>query len=153
MKLQKINIVFLLIGVLSFMVFGFLVAHQYAQLKSSRDVIKTFASILFPIPIGLFARCMILNGKNHQGTMSMNGSDIRRAVWLLLSASILMMLTAACIEILRGEKLEEFPVVLHLINSSLVNAYFVNEMTSKNFKVMGILSGLIIGLASYIFFL
>ncbi|MEZ4793110.1 MAG: hypothetical protein R2783_06515 [Gelidibacter sp.] len=153
MKLKNLNLAFIVTTGVSVVVFVYLVFLGYDEIKTFKDVIKIIASILFPIPILFFVRCILIEHFIPQNTDEYKLKNQKPATLLLLLAVAIGVGTMQLIEYLTGQQLEDHLIFAHLINSTTISGYVLNYILYNNLRANGILSGVLLSLAIHVFFL
>ncbi|WP_120202261.1 hypothetical protein [Ichthyenterobacterium magnum] len=143
-------IVTIAISVVVFMYFVFL---GYDEIKTFKDVIKIIASILFPLPMLFFVRFILIEHFLPKNTDEYKLKNQQPATILLVLAVVIGVAIMQLIEYLTNQKLEDNLIFAHLINSTTISSYVLNYIIYNNLRVNGILSGVLLALATHVFFL
>lgn len=152
MKLKQVNTAFIVMTGVSVIVFIYLVFLGYDDIKTLKDIIKIVAAIVFPIPMLLFVRCIVIENFLPQNSDAYKLKHQKPATILLVVTLISGLLIMKLLEWVTGQQLENHLVFAHLINSTTISSYVLNYMLYNNLKVNGILSGLLLSLAIHVFF-
>lgn len=153
MKLKQVNTAFIVMTGVSVIVFMYLVFLGYDEMRSLKDIIKIVASIIFPIPLLFFVRVILIENFLPENTDAYKLKNQKPAITLLMLTLASGIIILKSIEWMTGQQLENHLVIAHLINSTTISSYVLNYMMYNNLKVNGVLSGLLLSLAIYIFFL
>ncbi|MEM6515620.1 MAG: hypothetical protein AAF688_05510 [Bacteroidota bacterium] len=153
MKLKQVNIAFLITLGVSLAVFIYLVFLGYEEIRTLKDVIKIIASILFPLPMLFFVRCLLIEHFLPENTDEYKKANQKPATVLLLVSVFIIVFIMWAIEWITGHKLEDHLIFAHLINSTAISSYVLNYMLYNNLRANGILSGVLLALALHIFFI
>ena len=153
MKLKQINSAFFVTIGVSSVVFVYLIFLGYDDIKTAKDIIKIVASVLFPVPMLFFVRFLIIEHFLPQNTDEYKLQNQRPATLLLVITVISVLLMMQAIEFITQKRLEDTLVIAHLINSTTISAYVLNYLLYNNLRANGILSGVLLALATHVFFL
>ncbi|WP_346882911.1 hypothetical protein [uncultured Algibacter sp.] len=138
---------------ISVVVFLYLVFLGYDEIKTFKDVIKIIASILFPMPMLFFVRFVLIEHFLPQNTDEYKQKNQKPAIFLLILSMVVCLGVMQLIEFITHQKLENNLIFAHLINSTTVSSYVLNYILYNNLKANGILSGVLLSLATHVFFL
>ena len=153
MKLKQINSAFFVTIGVSSVVFVYLIFLGYDDIKTAKDIIKIVASVLFPVPMLFFVRFLIIEHFLPQNTDEYKLQNQRPATLLLVITVISVLLMMQAMEFITQKRLEDTLVIAHLINSTTISAYVLNYLLYNNLRANGILSGVLLALATHVFFL
>ena len=153
MKLKQINSAFFVTIGVSSVVFVYLIFLGYDDIKTAKDIIKIVASVLFPVPMLFFVRFLIIEHFLPQNTDEYKLQNQRPATLLLVITVISVLLMMQAMEFITQKRLEDTLVIAHLINSTTISAYILNYLLYNNLRANGILSGVLLALATHVFFL
>ena len=153
MKLKQVNMAFVVTIAISVVVFMYLVFLGYDEIKTFKDVIKIIASILFPLPMLFFVRFILIEHFLPKNTDEYKLKNQKPATILLISTVVLGVVFMQLIEYFTNQKLEDNLIFAHLINSTTISSYVLNYILYNNLRANGILSGVLLALATHVFFL
>ncbi|MDO1499696.1 hypothetical protein Q2T40_06070 [Winogradskyella maritima] len=148
---KQLNTTFFITAGISVVVFIYLVFLGYDEIKTFKDVIKIIFSILFPIPMLLFVRSILIDNFIPENSDEYKKKNQKPATLLLAVSLILMLLLLQLMELAIGE-LEDHLIIAHLLNSTIISSYVLNYIVYNNLKVKGALSGILMALAIHVFF-
>ena len=153
MQAKKLNIAFLITVGVSIVVFVYLVFLGYDEIKTLKDVIKIIASILFPLPMLFFVRFILIEHFIPENTDEYKKKNQKPATLLLVMSMAVGIVLMQLLEYVTNQQLEDHLIVAHLINSTTISSYVLNYILYNNLRANGILSGVLLSLAIYMFFL
>ena len=153
MQAKKLNIAFLITVGVSIVVFVYLVFLGYDEIKTLKDVIKIIASILFPLPMLFFVRFILIEHFIPENTDEYKRKNQKPATLLLVMSMAVGIVLMQLLEYVTNQQLEDHLIVAHLINSTTISSYVLNYILYNNLRANGILSGVLLSLAIYMFFL
>ncbi|WP_411767385.1 hypothetical protein [Winogradskyella sp. A3E31] len=153
MNKNKLNTAFFITTGISVAVFIYLVFLGYDEIKTVKDVIKIFASVVFPLPMLFFVRFILVQHFMPVNTDEYKLKNQRPAILLLLVSFALIIGIINGIEFLTQSKLEDNLIFAHLINSTTISSYALNFILYNNLKANGILSGALLAIAIHMFFI
>lgn len=152
MKTKRVNIAFFVTLGVSLIVFIYLVFLGYDEIKTFKDIIKIVAAILFPIPILFFVRFILIKQFIPLNTNEYKLKNQKPATLLLIVSMLAGLILLHSVEWITNQKLENNLIFAHLINSTTITSYVLNYILYNNLRANGILSGVLLALALYIFF-
>ncbi|WP_189702471.1 hypothetical protein [Subsaximicrobium wynnwilliamsii] len=151
MKLKQVNSAFLVTTGISVLVFVYLVFLGFDEINNLKDVIKIIASIVFPIPLLLFVRFLVIEHFLPKNTDAYKQKHQKPATILLIATIAIGLGVMQLIEWLTHQTLEDHLIFAHLINSTTISSYVLNFMLYNNLRVNGVLSGVLLALAIHVF--
>lgn len=153
MKVRVLNTAFIITILVSLVIFIYLVFLGYDDIKTPKDVLKIMASIIFPMPMLLFVRCILISHFIPENSDLKKEKNKGPATVLLIVTLGVMLLCLQLLEWFTSRPLEDQLIFAHMINSTTISTYVLNFLLYNNLKANGVLSGILLSLAIHVFFI
>ena len=146
----RLDLVFLVVLSVALILLVYLSAGMIHRINDTRDLIKAVGTLLLPIPFALYAVTISLSYQRIQQEEILSRRQINFSVFLFLIS--LSGILAALFLFDPAKSFRDNLMWPALINSFLMLAFAVNYMTGNKPQITGLLSGILLGIAAYIFF-
>jgi len=149
MKSSRFDIVFYIVISLALFILTYLSVHLAGRIVNVREIIRLGATIIMPVPIVIYMLCFAVpvipkkvKRKNRHAIF---------AIILFLSSIFLSIIIFQSYENITQTVFQDNVIIPSLINSSVIMLFAVNHITKNDERIAGLLSGILLGMAIFIF--
>ncbi len=145
---SKLNIIFILVALVSVSLLIYIGVNIAEKIHDTKGALRLLSAGLIPIPIAIYTG-FLFNPALKRDIITKD-QNIKPAIALFLGSFIFIMLFIYLFEYTTGKVFENH-MLPFVLNSTIIVFYTINYMTKNSFKLAGILSGTLFGMALYIF--
>lgn len=149
MRSVKTDIVFFLVTAIALTLLTYLVYNALGRIDNSRHFIKVFSTLALPVPLSFFM--IFITAARPRIIKEATTKDIIIAALLFVVMIAVTFLLISQYNHFSRVRFQDRKLLPVLVNTLLTFAYINNYLTTKNVYWSGVLSGLLLGLALFIF--